>query len=260
MPSSIKFKKIDSFAFISIDRPASKNSLLPNDVIECTRLITEASANPSVRVIVLGADGDFCSGVDIGVFESIGPGRRWPQIGDFILEVFEPLVEAISNSSKPTVALLDGIVAGAGMSIALNCDYRIATKRTKIVPVFSKLGLIPDCGGTWLLPRLLGIANAMEFITTASPTGAEKAKELGLVTWLVDSIDHVDVQGRLKAISALSTNSTTQLRRLLCQNWSRSLSDSLAAEREAMSMLGSGADFQEGLLAFHQRRLPAFEG
>ncbi|MGI0013887.1 MAG: enoyl-CoA hydratase/isomerase family protein [Nitrososphaera sp.] len=260
MPSNINFTKVESAAYISIDRPASRNALLPDDVVEFTRLVNEAGSDPQVRVIVLGGEGNFCSGVDVGVFESIGSGRRWPQLGDFIFEVFEPLVHALSNAKKPSIALLDGIVAGAGLSMALNCDYRLATKKAKFIPAFSKLGLIPDCGGSWLLPRLLGHAKAMEFASIGTPADAEKAKELGLVTWLVDSIDHIEIEERIAIVSALSTSGTTHLRRLLSESWSSSLSEALAAERTAMSELGAGSDFREGLLAFQQRRSPEFEG
>lgn len=258
MSSSFKFNINNGFAIISIDKANTRNALMPDDVVSFRKYLKLAEDDKSVRVVILGGEGHFCSGVDIRALDLIGNGKRWSKLGDFIAETFEPLVQTLSNLSKPTIAVLDGVVAGAGLSIALNCDFRLVTKRVCITPAFSKLGLIPDCGGTWFLSRILGAAKAMEFASFSDSLDAHQAQELGLVTWLEDVATQNVIMSRAERIAALPREATVQLRQLIAANWSRSLSDAVNAESIVMSKLGESDDFREGLRAFHDRRPPVF--
>ncbi len=258
MVSPIKFSIDDGIAFISIDKAGTRNALLPDDVFSLRRHLKRAEGDKEVRVVILGGEGHFCSGVDVNALDLIGNGRRWSRLGDFIAEIFEPLVQILSNFSKPTIAVLDGVVAGAGLSIALNCDFRLATKRVCITPAFSKLGLIPDCGGTWFLPRILGAAKALEFAAFSDSLDAHRAQQLGLVTWVEDAATQEVILSRAKLIAALPCEAIVQLRQLIAANWSRSLSDAVNAESNVMSKLGESDNFREGLRAFRDRRPPVF--
>lgn len=259
MDSPIKFNVNDGIAFVSIDKAATRNALLPDDVFAIRNQLKLIDDDKDVRALILGGVGHFCSGVDVRALELIGDGKRWGRLGDFISEVFEPLVQTLFNFSKPTMAVLDGVVAGAGLSIALNCDFRLATKRASITPAFSKLGLIPDCGGTWFLPRILGSAKAMEFASLSEPVGALEAHQLGLVTWIEEAATQEVVLSRAKRIAALPHEATVQLRQLIAANWSRPLSDAVKAESDAMSRLGESDNYREGFCAFRDRRPPIFK-
>lgn len=259
MQSPIKFNIHDGIATISIDKVETCNALLPDDVVSLQKKLKHAENDENVRVLILGGQGNFCSGVDVRALDLIGNKKRWDTLGDFIAEIFEPLVQTLSNFRKPTVAVLDGVVAGAGLSIALNCDFRLVTKRVCITPAFSKLGLIPDCGGTWFLPRILGTAKALEFASFSNPLNAHQAQQLGLVTWLEDAATEDVILSRAKFIASLPCEATVQLRQLIAANWSRSLSEAVSAESKVMAKLGDSDDFREGLLAFRERRPPVFK-
>ncbi len=260
MNTTIKFNIDNGIAYISIDKISTRNALLPDDVHLLRGYLKDAEDDDEVRLVILGGKGHFCSGVDIRALDLIGEGKRWARLGDFITETFEPLIQMLSNFGKPTMAVLDGVVAGAGLSIALNCDFRLATKRICISPAFSKLGLIPDCGGTWFLPRILGAAKALEFASLSDSVDALQAQQLGLVTWVEDAATQEVILSRAKLIAALPCEATVQLRKLIANNWSRPLYEAVRAESIVMSKLGESNDFREGLLAFRDRRAPVFNG
>jgi len=258
MDAPIKFRIDDGIASVSINKTGTRNALMPDDVLSLRGYLKRAEEDGNVRLVILGGEGHFCSGVDIRALDLIGEGKRWNRLGDFIAETFEPLVHILSNFSKPTMAVLDGVVAGAGLSIALNCDFRLATKRVCITPAFSKLGLIPDCGGTWFLPRILGAAKALEFASFSDSVDALQAQQLGLVTWVEDVATQEVILSRARLVAALPCEATVQLRQLIAANWSRSLSAAVNAESSVMSKLGENDGFREALRAFRGRHQPIF--
>ena len=217
----------------------------------------EQAADPSVRAVVItGAGRGFCVGQDLQEF-SAGAG----DVADNLRRNYHRNVLAIRALEKPVIAAVNGPAAGAGLSLALACDVRIASDGATFVPAFISIGLVPDSGGTWLARRLLGTTRAFEWLTTGRRLGAEEARGWGLVSEVVPADELADrAQEVARLFASMPTRAVWETKRLLDTAETTTLAEQLELEAETQAELTSTNDFREGVTAFLEKREPQFTG
>jgi enoyl-CoA hydratase/carnithine racemase len=249
----------DGVRTITLDRPPSRNGLT-TDV--CERLAAAMRGVPGdIRAIVLtGANGAFCSGLDLKDAMQRGF-TAGPEIERGLREHFHGVIRALVESDRPTIALVDGAAAGFGCDLALACDLRIASDRGVFGEIFVKRGLMPDGGGTWHLPRIIGLGRALELLLTGELVAAEEALRIGLVNRV---IPHGEVGARTHALASAIAKGPPLVHRAVKRAVYAGLDGDLATalDREATGQLAllQSRDFTEGVTAFLQKRAPRFEG
>ena len=215
-----------------------------------------------MRVVILtGAGKAFCSGQDLGdLKEKYVPGYV-PHLGDDLRKRYNPIVKRIREMEKPVIAAVNGVAAGAGLSFALACDIRIASEAASFIEVFINVGLIPDSGSTFMLPRLVGLAKAMELCLTGDKVSAAEAHRVGLVNTVVPADSLMEethkVAGRLAGLPARGIALT---KRLLNGSFDNDLLEQLEAEAFAQETAGMTEDHFEGVVAFVEKRKPTIKG
>jgi 2-(1,2-epoxy-1,2-dihydrophenyl)acetyl-CoA isomerase len=256
------FTVSEGVGVITFNRPDVLNAF--NDELGAAVLesLESASDDNAVRCIVLtGAGRAFSSGEDLGALSDAYSRSEGPDLGDTLRNRYNPLVRAIRAAPKPVVASLNGVAAGAGASIALACDFRVASEHAKLVFAFIKVGLVPDSGALWFLSKIVGSAKAWELGATGDPVSAQQALSLGLVSrvyppaqfdggWRIFARELASGPTRAYAITKGLINSAAE----------RSLDDQLEAEIEAQTEAGRSRDHVEGVAAFLEKRRPRFEG
>jgi len=257
--TDLQLEDRDRVRTITIDRPASRNGLTAE---LCVQIAAAVRGVPDeVRAIVLtGANGAFCSGLDLkdAMQRGLGPG---PALERGLREDFHGAIRALVGSDRPTIALVDGAAAGFGCDLALACDLRIASDRGVFGEVFVKRGLMPDGGGTWHLPRIVGLGRALELMLTGELVAAGEALRIGLANRV---IPHGEIRARTHELAAAIAGGPPLVHRAVKRAVYAGLDGDLAAalDREAagqIELLGS-RDFGEGVTAFLQKRPPRFEG
>ncbi len=250
-------------ARITLNRPDKMNSFTASMHTELRDALDAIQANPAVRVLVLtGAGRGFCAGQDLADdsvrFE---PGQTPPDLGDLVEQHYKPLVMRLKNLRVPTVAAVNGIAAGAGASVALACDIVVAARSASFLQAFSKIGLIPDTGGTWLLPQRVGMARAMGLALLADKLPAEQAAAWGLI-WAVhdDASFGAEVDALAARLAAMPTRALVRTRQLMQAAPTHTFEQQLEMEGGFMRELGRSADYVEGVSAFLQKRAPRFTG
>lgn len=254
---TIDFKVDGGIARLTLNRPDRLNSFtveMHEEVADALDQVADA------RVLVLtGAGRGFCAGQDLND-RAVAPGES-VDLGESLELRYNPLIRRLTNLPMPVIARVNGVAAGAGANIALACDIVIAAKSAKFIQSFANIGLVPDSGGTWILPRLVGQARAMGLALTGEALPAEKAAEWGLI-WKAVEDDALD--GEVDALAAkFATAPTAGLARTkaaIRAGWTAALNDHLDAERDAQRSLGSGMDYKEGIAAFLEKRPPNFTG
>lgn len=258
---TILHERRNGVARITLNRPERLNSFTAVMHGELARVLREAAEDREVRAVLLtGAGRGFCAGQDLGD-RAVAPGGEKVDLGDSVERFYAPLIRRITEMEKPVVCAVNGVAAGAGANIALACDIVLAARSAKFIQSFANIGLIPDSGGTWVLPRLLGQARALGLALTGEPLPAEKAEAWGLIWRCVDD-EALDAEATALAEKFASgpTRGLAETKRLIRQSWMNDLSTELAHERDAMRELGFSADYQEGVTAFTAKRPPVFTG
>lgn len=244
---------------LTLDRPESRNGL----TVELTEALARAvsDAPEAIRVLVLaGANGAFCSGLDLkdATRRGLGPG---PELERGLREGFHGAIRALVTSGRPTIACVDGAAAGFGCDLALACDLRIVSDRATFGEVFVRRGLMPDGGGTWLLPRIVGLGRALELLLTGDLVPADEAHRIGLANRVVPA---AELAARTQELAARLAAGPPLVHRLVKRSVYAGLDGDLEAalDREATGQLQllASADFQEGVMAFLQKRDPRFQG
>jgi 2-(1,2-epoxy-1,2-dihydrophenyl)acetyl-CoA isomerase len=248
-----------SIATITLNRPDARNALDMAMRRELVAALDEIEAEPSARVVVLtGAGGHFCSGGDV---KTMRDKRHTAAEGRARVELLNRMVLRLVEFPRPTIAMVDGYAVGAGSNLALCCDLIVASDRAKFGELFWKIGLVPDGGGTWLLPRVVGMARAKELIFTADIIDAAEAGRIGLVNRVVPV---ADLEKTTRALAEKIAAGPPGVLRMAKHMVNRAATSDLAAalDLEAFSqgMAISGEDHQEGLAAFFDKRSPKFTG
>lgn len=245
-------------ATITLNRPEALNALTIGMKERLLAAFGSAAENPAVRAIVLtGAGRAFCAGQDLK--ERLAPDA--PPLDEELSSRFNPIVRAIRSAPQPVIAAVNGAAAGAGASLAFACDLRIAAEDASFVLAFGRIGLIPDTGATWTLPRLVGAAKAAEIAFLGDPVGSLEALRLGLVSRVVAGGDLLaEAAAMATRIAALAPGASAATKRLLGDAFDRDLDAALDAEAAAQQVAGSSRDHAEGLAAFLEKRAPRFDG
>jgi 2-(1,2-epoxy-1,2-dihydrophenyl)acetyl-CoA isomerase len=239
------------------DRLNSFNTLMHAEVREALGRVASGDA----RVLVItGAGRGFCAGQDLGD-RAVAPGGTAADLGESVEKNYKPLVLALRSLQTPVIAAINGVAAGAGANIALACDLVIAARSANFVQPFSKLGLVPDSGGTWFLPRLVGHARAMGLTLLGDKLSAEQAAQWGLIWRCVEDAElSTVVDGLATQLAAAPTRGLARTKQALYEGWGRTLEQQLDIERDYQRELGYTADYAEGVAAFIQKRPPQFTG
>jgi enoyl-CoA hydratase/carnithine racemase len=251
-------------AWVSINRPFARNALTRGTMQELRRVTEKAALDPNVRVIVLTGQGKgdqaaFCAGADLRTGMSEDP-DMFEKL-DFYLDDFHGFIRLLWNAPKPVIARIDGGAVGFGCDLALACDLRIGSERAYFQSSFSKIGLVPDGGGTGTLARLVGLGVASEMIFLASKIEAQRAKELGLLTRVVPS-DELDAATAdlARQLAGGPPIAFAEAKRSMHQAMGITIDEILAREREAQLRCLRSQDAIEGVMAWTQKRPPQFQG
>lgn len=249
-------------AVLTLNRPAALNSFTRVMHQALWAALDRAEADEVVRALVItGAGRGFCAGADLAEFD-FAPGpdllaRADP--GPVIEQAFNPTVRRLQRLRMPTIAAVNGVAAGAGASLAMTCDIAIAAPQASFIQAFSKLGLIPDAGGSWFLVERLGLARALALAMTGDKLGALQAKEWGMI-WDVAEDPLAAALELAKRLATMPTKALVATRALLREALTRTLDAQLDAERDMQSALGRTHDYIEGVMAFREKRTPNFKG
>lgn len=252
----------DAVAVIVLDRPDVLNAFDDELGREALEAVRKAAADAAVRCLVItGAGRAFSSGEDLAALAGSYESGRAPSLGDTLVSRYNPLIRAIRSAPKPVVAAVNGVAAGAGASIVLACDFRIASDKAKLVLAFIKVGLVPDSGALWFLSRMVGAAKAWELAALGDPVSADDALRLGLVTRVVATGEFEDAwRSFARELAAGPTRGYALTKTLVAAAATHELDDQLELEVEAQSEAGATEDHLEGVQAFLSKRSPKFQG
>ncbi|MFM2068435.1 MAG: hypothetical protein RLZZ584_3344 [Pseudomonadota bacterium] len=254
---------------LTLNRPKALNSFTTALHGVLLAALNAAAGDAGVRAVVItGAGRGFCAGQDL-TDPAIAPRRDaggqlaaphdQPDIGDLIEVCYRPLANSIQSMPLPVIAAVNGVAAGAGANLALGCDIVIAAKGASFIQAFSKIGLVPDCGGTWLLPRLLGRPRALALAMLGDKLTAEQALAWGAIWQVVDDAElPAAAQALAERLAAMPSKALAATRNALDAAATLTLDDALANEARLQARLGRSADYVEGVSAFFDKRAPRF--
>ncbi len=243
---------------LKLNRPSVFNSFNQAMAFELQKALDEAALNDEVRTIVITGEGKaFCAGQDLA--EAMDP--EGPELQAIVRDHYNPIIERIRAIEKPIIAAVNGVAAGAGANIALACDITIAKKSASFIQAFSKIGLIPDSGGTFFLPRIIGIQKAIALMMTGDKVSAEEAEKMNMIYKAVDDETfEQEVQDFALKMAKMPTRGFGLTKRALNLSMNNSLTEQLAVEEKLQTEAGQTYDFNEGVNAFLEKRQPEFKG
>ena len=257
----IRFETGEGIARITLNRPDRLNSFTAQMHAELRDALARIAADTGVRALLLtGAGRGFCAGQDLAD-RAVAPGAAPVDLGESIEKNYRPLVLALRDLPLPVVCAVNGVAAGAGANLALACDLVVACRSASFIQAFCRIGLVPDSGGTYFLPRLVGSARAMGLAMLGERIPADQAAAWGLIWKCVEDDQFVPVVDALLAqLAHSSTRGLAALKRAMHASAGNALEQQLDLERDLQRDLGLGADYREGVAAFLEKRRPLFSG
>ncbi len=256
--SSLLFEIKNSIAYITLNRPEKFNAFNREMALAFQEKLDECEKNISVRcVCITGAGKGFCAGQDLA--EVVGPHGN--ELEKILSEHFNPIVKRIRNLNKPVLAAINGVAAGAGANIALCCDVVIATESASFIQAFSKIGLIPDSGGTYILPRLVGFQKASALMMLSDRISATEAEKMGMIyKYFPDEIFVAEAENLAVTLSQLPTKSLVYTKQALNKSLEQFFEEQLKTEGTFQRKAAATNDFREGVAAFIDKRKANFKG
>ncbi len=247
---------------LTLNRPDVFNAFDDELTTAMQRALKDAARSRETRVLILtGAGRAFSSGQDLASLKERFSADYVPEYKRDLDRRYNPIITAIATMEKPVIAAVNGVAAGAGASLALACDMRIASEHASFIEAFVNVGLIPDSGSTWFLPRLVGSGLAFELCATGRKVGAEEAARIGLVNRTVPAGELMEVaEAEAARLASLPPRAIALTKRLLHRALSSDLAGQLDAEAYAQDVLGRTKDHHEGMAAFLEKRAPEFTG
>ena len=251
----------EGVATLTLNRPERLNAFTAALHEALAAALDRAARDPAIRALLItGAGRGFCAGQDLSERKLV-PGAARPDLGQGLERYYNPLIRRLRGLEKPVVAAVNGVAAGAGAGLALACDIVIAARSASFIEAFSRIGLVPDAGNTWFLPRLVGSARAMAMALTGEAVAAERAAEWGLI-WKAgaDEVLMSEAHGLALRLAQGPTRALGLTKRALNRSGVNDLDAQLDLERDLQREAGLGGDYREGVAAFLEKRPPRFTG
>jgi 2-(1,2-epoxy-1,2-dihydrophenyl)acetyl-CoA isomerase len=259
--NNIEFEIRQGVATLTLNRPKALNSFTTDMHAEVRMVMQHVIDDKHVRCLVItGAGRGFCAGQDLSDRTQSADGGA-PDVGASVEKNYNPLIRSIMQLPKPVICAVNGVAAGAGASIALACDIVLAARSASFIQAFCKIGLVPDSGGTWNLPRAVGLARAKGLALLGDRLPAETAEQWGLIWKCVDDeVLQTEAQKMASHFATQPTRALGRIKKLLQDSSSNTLDEQLDLEKNAMQELGQSEDYREGVAAFIEKRPPVFKG
>ncbi len=259
---TVAYEVSEGIATITLNRPEVLNALNGQISEELAKALRESSSDPAARcVVITGAGRAFSAGADLNELEPFYAKGEPPPVADSLRVRYHPVIQGVLDNNKPVIASVNGVAAGAGCSLALACDFRIASDKSSFYQAFIKIGLLPDSGANYFLPRLVGLAKAIELGMLGDKISAEDALRLGLVTKVVPHDALIEETRAFAAqLAAGPTKAYALTRKAMHFGSSHDVELTMDLEADYQQELAATWDHMEGVMAFLQKRTPNFEG
>ena len=254
----ILFEKIDGVGKITLNRPEKFHSFVREMALELQKTLEICEEDSNIRSVMITANGKaFCAGQDLE--EAIDP--KGPDISTIILEHYNPIIRKIRKLKKPVIAAVNGVAAGAGASLALSCDIVVASEKASFLQAFSKIGLVPDSGSSYFLPRLIGLQKTAALMMTAEKISAHEAEQIGMIYKVYSEEEFHESSWKLaEKLAKMPTKALSLTKDLLNVSLENNLEQQLNIEEKNQSIAAQTQDYNEGVLAFLEKRIPNFKG